>query len=144
MRAGCPIGEAEHIAFHTALRLGRALYRDLKRGVGVVEFPYHLVVAPLSAQAKQMWVVVVGLDGLDLAIGHSGPDPSYCHALPACEMRQQIAHPHPIGIGDIIKPMSQLIGDAGQLSTSRTHACQESIPIRHVSSLIHDQAPSNG
>ena len=129
VRAGCSIRETVDITFHTTLRLRGLLHGDYERGIGVVEFPHHLVVAPLSAQGKEMWVVVVCLDGLDLAVGHSGSDPSGSHALPAGEMRKQVADPHPIGISDIIVPMSQLIGDAGQLSTSRTHACQESVPI---------------
>ena len=127
VRAGCSISEAEDITFHTTLRLGRVLHGDHERGIGVAEFPHHLVVAPLSAQGEEMWVVVVGLDRLDLTVGHPGPDPSCGYALPAGEVRQQIANPHPIGVSDCIEPLRQLIGAAGQLSTSLTHACQEGV-----------------
>ena len=127
VRAGSSIGEAEDISIHTTLRLGRVVHGDHERSVGVVEFPEHLVVAPLSAQCKEVWVVVVGLDGLDLAVGHSGSDASRSYPLPAGEMRKQIADPHAIGVSDIIEPISQLIGDFGQLITGLTHSRQESI-----------------
>ena len=59
-------------------------------------------------------------------------------------MRKQIADPHPIGVSDIIEPISQLIGDFGQLITGLTHSRQESIASGHARSLIDDVAPSNG
>ena len=127
VRARCPISEAEDITLHTTLRLRRILHGDHEHGIGVAEFPPHLVVAPLSAQSQEMRVVVVGLDGLDLAVRHSGSDASCGYALPAGEVRQQIANPHPIGVSDFIEPLRQLIGDASQLSASRTHACQEGV-----------------
>lgn len=106
VRAGGSLGEAECIPFHTTLRLGRVAHGAYQRGVGVVEFPHHLVVAPLSAQREEMWVVVVGLDGLDLAVGDSSSDAARGHPLPAGEMRKQVTHSHAVGVSDVIEPMS--------------------------------------
>ena len=144
VRAGRSVGEPEGIPFRTTFRVRRISHGAFQRGIRVVEFPQHLVLAPLLAQGQEMWVVVVGVDGLDLAVGHSGSDASRCHPLPACEMRKQVTHSQPVGGSDVIEPICELIGDSGQLSASLTHACQERIPIRHMRSLISERARSNG
>ena len=132
VRSGGSIGESECVPFGTALCLGRVQHGADQRGVGVVEFPYNLVVAPLSAQSEEMRVVVVGLYGLDLAVGHSSSNAARGHPLPAGEVRKQVAHSHAVGVRDIIEPMSQLVSDGGQVSTSLIHARQKSIPIGHA------------
>lgn len=136
VRASGSIGEAECVALLTTLRLGRVEHGADQRGVGVVELPHHLVVAPLPAQPEEVRVVFVSLDRLGLAPSNPGPNPAGSHPLPAREVRKQVTHSHAVGVCDIIEPMSQLIGHGGQLSTSLTNACQKSIPIGHLGSLI--------